>query len=219
MAAMDAQAPTGFSGEPSSEQVRELAKLLGRRWKDVARSLKPRKFDETEIDEISYGQQESITDKARSMLESWKREHGTKATIKCLYDSLVAAGCRLAAEKVFGSFDTKQIDSVLASNLAMDDGRLYHLAQEIGVNWPQLGLHLGISEGQIEKIKCDIKTTDERSHRMLVDWYWENGSQADFNKVRRILENIRSKSKRQEEEEEEPVTGNKSSKHMYSTYS
>ena len=79
----------------------------------------PRRMEENEIEDIAYRQRDSIGEQATAMLDVWKREHGEQATVKCLYQALVDAGCTLAAEKVFGVLERTENDSTLASRLNM----------------------------------------------------------------------------------------------------
>ena len=80
----------------------------------------------------------------------------------------------------------------------VDDKQLFALAQDVGVDWSELALSLDISQVQIDKIKCDYESTDEKAHKMLSDWYWDKGSRADFNMVNSTLVRIRSRHKNQE---------------------
>ena len=209
----------GFSLEPTNNQLLELGKLLGKRWKDVARKMSPREMKESEIDEISYRHRDSIEEQATAMLHAWRGEHGAEATVKCLYDVLVDAKCTLAAEKVFGILKVTGTESPRGSGLDMgtccresgelivayawllgivDDKQLYALAQDVGVDWSDLARSLDIRQVQIDNIKCDYESTDEKAHKMLSDWYWDKGSRADFNMVKRTLMIIRSRRKDQE---------------------
>ena len=54
---------------------------------------------------------------------------------------------------------------------------LHGLAKAIGAEWPNLAICLGLSAVDVEVIKADVKTTVEQAYKMLIDWYWDNGSQ------------------------------------------
>jgi hypothetical protein len=191
--------PRDLLKEPSDEQLQDLGKILGTRWKDVARKMN---MQEYEIEDISdRHKHEGIKEKATAMLQSWKNDQETySATIKSLYDILVDAKCRLAAEKVFGILELQGRRTLSSSSQDMDDRQLYALAQEVGANWSELALSLGISQVDIDKIRCDWGTTDERSYKMLSDWYWEKGSRADFSMVKSKLMDIRSRHKTETQE-------------------
>ena len=78
--------------------------------------------------------------------------------------------------------------------VATVDGRedeLYELARDVGANWPEVASSLGINGGNIDIIKADVQSTNERSYKMLHDWYLEHGSGADLSTVRQILDGIR----------------------------
>ena len=105
----------------------------------------------------------------------------------------------------------------------VDDSQLHYLARDIGVDWPDLALALQIPEVEIEKIKLDLQNTDDRSYRILIDWYWDKGSRADFSMVVRALETIRSSRKNREakperESKPKPERESKPSEYTHSIY-
>jgi GTPase SAR1 family protein len=87
---------------PTCKEITRVASKLGRRWKAVARWLKPKPFSSVAIEDIVYGHPKSYSEQAHAMLDTWLGIHGSKATVRNLKASLRKAKCRRIAEKVFG---------------------------------------------------------------------------------------------------------------------
>ena len=87
---------------PSNAQLRHLSRRIEPQWRDVARCLRPPSFQSNDIACIVHDYSHSLTDQSAVMLERWRKEHGKRATIRLLCESLLDAKCRLHAEEVFG---------------------------------------------------------------------------------------------------------------------
>ena len=87
---------------PSIAQLRHLSRRIEPQWKDVARCLRPTSFQSNDIACIVHDYAHRLTDQSGIMLERWLKEHGKRATIRLLCESLLDAKCRLHGEEVFG---------------------------------------------------------------------------------------------------------------------
>lgn len=181
----------------------------------MARAMLPARVTENEIAEISAKYHDSINEQSLAMLAGWQRQHGWNATVGCLIQALVKARCRHAAETVFGVIEKEETDSpdtgsriagmsyvpdnvvfserciLLVTMMVVAEKELLELAQLVGADWEKMADFLGISNVDVDIIKADLPLTADRAYRMLNNWYWEQGSSADLNAVRRILDGYR----------------------------
>lgn len=79
---------------------------------------------------------------------------------------------------------------------------MFDFAKSIGADWKELALMMGVTPVDVECIERDVSTTRERAFRMLRDWYWKVGKQADLHSVRAKLEIIRSEKQARQEARE-----------------
>ena len=109
---------------PNNTQIRCLSEQIKSKWKDVARCLRPYPFQYYDIDGIEYEYDRSLCDQSAVMLERWRKNHGRKATIRLLCETLLDAECRLHAEEVFGE---EMVERVVREYSANEDGSLHKI--------------------------------------------------------------------------------------------
>jgi hypothetical protein len=181
--------------EPTGEELFAIAREISPWWKEFALFLQPYGMSEQEILEIEGNyQNEGLVAQSMAMLQIWHDQHGSEGSVRHLCVASLRARRRLVAEKVFG----KDIINVVSHEIACENTpqsieiELFDLAKAIGAEWPNLAICLGLSAVDIEVIKADVKTTIEQAYRMLIDWYWDNGSQVTIADIAMTVEEIRS---------------------------
>lgn len=68
--------------------------------------------------------------------------------------------------------------------------KLYNLAKSVGADWRELAVSLGLTDVEVKIIEADVQTTVEQAYKMLIDWYWNRGSQVSFADVAKTIEAI-----------------------------
>lgn len=87
---------------PTADQLCELSFRICTKWTTVGRHLKPKPVDEMTMGEIKSQHCGNSTEQSLTMLERWQKKHGFTATVDCLVQALVEAGCKAQAQLVFG---------------------------------------------------------------------------------------------------------------------
>ena len=82
-------------GNPSVEELQELARNISDKWKDLGRKLNFEDDELTEFDE----DHKKLRQKAYAMLMAWQRNGGKEATYEVLNEALCKVGRRDVAEK------------------------------------------------------------------------------------------------------------------------
>ena len=87
---------------PTIDELSQLSRLIAPQWKEIASSCRPYPIESHHIADIEFQYPRDLSGQSVEFLESWLKQHGRKATVGVLCESLMTANCRLPAEEVFG---------------------------------------------------------------------------------------------------------------------
>ncbi|XP_033108866.1 death domain-containing protein 1-like [Anneissia japonica] len=66
----------------------------------------------------------------------------------------------------------------------LSESVIQELTDKLGVEWTRLGIHLGLSNAQIQRLKLDYSHTRERSFQMLI--LWLHSTSGKLSKIRQL---------------------------------
>lgn len=98
--------------------LQKISKKIAGHWERVASKLRPKPAKREEIDAMKRdaGTLACNEELAAAMFEKWQNSYGTKATVRCLIESLIDSGFLKFAEDVFGSDLTWQVKEEMDSD-------------------------------------------------------------------------------------------------------
>ncbi|XP_059930344.1 uncharacterized protein LOC132473960 [Gadus macrocephalus] len=167
----------------SDKQLRDVAKTLGQEWEQAALHLGLKKED---LDEIKKEKREFM--QRRNMLRLWKDRRPGKATAQDLLrgledmKDLPDETCRLLEARDY---------EASSPGPDLSDKQLRDVANTLGQEWEQVGLHLGLKNEDLDEFKNVKKVEYMQRRNMLRLWKDQRPGKATVQDLLRGLEDMK----------------------------